>query len=785
MHGKSRELEPSPCSAKVPLMFARIVLDLPIAMPFDFRADGLTRADIGRLVEVPFGAGKRRAQRSETGSGVDVQQGEAPHAATQIGLIIDVLEATDVPVAKLKSIVGLVPFAEAFTAADMALFQFCERYYHHPIGQIALSAIPPLLKLGARRARRTSQPRVIALTDDGLAAIETISARAVAQRAMLETLARGPIAERELKQRHARAATTLSQLLKKSWAMVREDVAPNTALKKRADDGFSSPHALNAEQQQAVSAINAAHATFTPFLLAGITGSGKTEVYLHAIHHCLLQDRQALVLVPEINLTPAFVRAVCQRFAHAKVVELHSGMAEVPRLDAWLSAQRGEADILIGTRLAVFAPLPRLGLIVVDEEHDGSFKQQEGFRYSARDVAVFRASDVRCPVALGSATPSLESLQNVAQARFTPLSLTERAAAQAALPVIDFIDLNVTRAPDGISERLLLAIGETVARGEQALVFINRRGFAPALVCGQCAWMPECTRCTARMVFHRGAGKSSGQLKCHHCGGQRRVPVSCQDCGSQELVAAGIGTERVEEALLAALASTLPSARIVRVDRDSTRRRGAAEKIFSAAAKGEIDVLIGTQMLAKGHDFPKLTLVGVVNADSGMFSADFRAAERLAAQLMQVAGRAGRANLSGRVLVQTRFQMHPLYQAVATHDYAAFARIALAERQHAHLPPFSFLALLRAEARNKEALAEFMLKAAQSAHSTAQTHEVTVWDPVPPTLARKAGYERRQLMIQAPTRRALQNFLSDWLLIVRAQKMGTVKWVIDVDPHDV
>jgi primosomal protein N' (replication factor Y) (superfamily II helicase) len=287
------------------------------------------------------------------------------------------------------------------------------------------------------------------------------------------------------------------------------------------------------------------------------------------------------------------------------------------------------------------------------------------------------------------------------------------------------------------------------------------------------------------MVFHRGSAKQGGRLKCHHCGGQRRVPTACEDCGSQELVAAGAGTERVEDALITALASSLPAARIVRVDRDSTRRRGAAEKIFVAAAKGEIDVLVGTQMLAKGHDFPKLTLVGVVNADGGMFSADFRAAERLAAQLMQVAGRAGRANLPGRVLVQTRFQVHPLYQAVATHDYAAFARIALVERQHAHLPPFSFLALLRAEARNKEALAGFLLQAARDAQEVARAHEVTVWDPVPSTLARKAGYERRQLMIQAPARRGLQNFLSDWLPRVRAQKVTAVKWVIDVDPQDV
>jgi primosomal protein N' (replication factor Y) (superfamily II helicase) len=418
-------------------------------------------------------------------------------------------------------------------------------------------------------------------------------------------------------------------------------------------------------------------------------------------------------------------------------------------------------------------------------DHDASFKQQEGFRYSARDVAVFRASDTPCPVVMGSATPSLETLQNVAQQRFTQITLSARAVTQAALPKIDFIDLNVDRATDGITGRLADAIRDTVTRGEQALVFINRRGYAPALVCAQCAWMPECTRCTARMVFHRGREKSSGQLKCHHCGGQRRVPPACPKCGSHELIAAGSGTERVEEALETILRASLPDIRMARVDRDATRRRGSAEKIFAAAAKGELDVLIGTQMLAKGHDFPKVTLVGVVNADGGIFSADFRAAERLAAQLMQVAGRAGRATLPGRVLIQTRFQSHPLYQAVAGHDYRSFAQIALAERAHAHLPPFSFLALLRAEARNKHALAEFMQQAAADANAIRGTEGVTVWDPVPATLARKAGFERRQLMVQANTRRDLQGFLAKWLPLVRAHKANAVKWVIDVDPQDV
>ena len=745
----------------------RIALDLPLPALFDFLPPegGDSRGDarslstdlVGRLAVVPFGPQKL------------------------VGMVIEVAATSAHPPEKLKAVLHIQHALPVFSANDLALFRFCESYYHYPLGQIIANAIPPSMRV----ARPISFPvhRCIALTAAGHEAIATLPARAVVQHALLQTLkSQGSQLEATLKARHVGVTAALNTLLKKGWVEVETDgavdaprVAPSPAHR-----AFVVPNALNVEQAAAVAAISAA-AGFAPILLAGITGSGKTEVYLHAIHHALARQKQALILVPEINLSPAFVRAVAARFPDAAVAQLHSGMPDAARMRGFLDAQTGRADIVIGTRLAVFTPLPRLGLIVVDEEHDASFKQQEGFRYSARDVAVFRAREAGCPVVLGSATPSLETLYNATRERFTELKLAQRAAPNALLPQVDFIDLNAERAIDGLSASLIRAIDVTVARGEQALVFINRRGYAPALTCAQCGWMPECRRCTARLVFHRGDEK----MKCHHCGFQARVPSACEKCGSHELIAAGHGTERVEAALQTALRQTRPQVRMTRVDRDSTRRRGAAEKIFEAAAKGEIDVLIGTQMLSKGHDFPRLTLVGVVNADGAMFSADFRAAERLAAQLMQVAGRAGRADLPGRVLIQTRFPNHPLYQAVAQHDYRRFAEIAMDERRRAHLPPFTFLALLRAESHQSQPLTDFMQTAAELAHPLATDAGVQVWDPVPPTLARKAGFERRQLMVQANSRRALQLFLTCWLPAVRAAEVRTVKWLIDVDPMDV
>ena len=735
------------------LRIAQVALDLPIDRNFDFLApDDISGEDVGRLAIVPFG-NKRLS-----------------------GVIVDVCAYTDVAQDKLKSILHVQRALPKFSADDLELILFCQRYYHHPFGPIALNGLPPAMR--ATRPVEPKRDRVVVITDAGRDAIASISPRAVAQRAMLEAIEHVPQTHAMLRLRHERAASILRTLLNKGWVSSQEvSAAPPAFAGAPRSRQFVAGPILNSGQVEAVAGIQGKLGCFAPFLLSGITGSGKTEVYLQAIAATLNHHLQALVLMPEINLTPQFLRQLETRFPDAHIVQQHSGLADVPRMSGYLAAQSGQADIVIGTRLAVFTPMPRLGLIVVDEEHDASFKQQEGFRYSARDVAVFRAQRAGCPVVLGSATPSLESLQNAARGRFVELTLPQRATQNAVLPKIDFVDLNFERAENGLSTTLIKALEDTVRRGEQALVFINRRGYSPALVCAQCGWMPECKRCSARLVFHQ----KQKRLKCHHCGYQSRVPAACGDCGSHEMVPAGQGTERVEIALRA----SLPNARIARVDRDSTRRRGSAEKIFNAAAAGELDILIGTQMLSKGHDFPRITLVGVVNADGAMFSADFRAAERMVAQLMQVAGRAGRAKLPGRVLIQTRFASHPLYQAVAAQDHSRFAQMAMAERKLAHLPPFTFLALLRAEAKTAGALSDFMLRAVEAARSLNHPESLQVWDPVAAPLARKAGFERQQLLVQADSRAALQQFLTEWLPCVREHESRAVKWVIDVDPQEV
>ena len=539
--------------------------------------------------------------------------------------------------------------------------------------------------------------------------------------------------------------------------------------------GFEAPVALNEEQRAAIEVIRAGVDRFHPVLLHGITGSGKTEVYLHAVAQTLARGRQALMLVPEIGLTPQFEERVRARFPGARLVATHSGLAQGERAQAWLDAQSSSAQIVLGTRSAILLPFHALGLIVVDEENDASYKQQEGLRYSARDVAVRRAQRLAIPVVLGSATPSLESLANAAEGRYTTARLRNRAASGAALPTVRTIDTRADRPHEGLSHALLTAIRERAARGEQSLVFVNRRGFAPVLFCRACNWHSECKRCSANLVLHRGAG----ELRCHHCGRRERVPNACPSCGAEELAPVGQGTQRVEEALSAALEGV----RVARVDRDSTARKGALGRVFEELRAGRIDVVVGTQMLAKGHDYPALTLVGVLGADNALFSADFRAAERLHAQLVQVAGRAGRAERPGEVLIQTDFPHHPLYAAVASHDFDRFAAAALEERRIAGFPPYGHLALLRAESKKAGEALEFLAQAARLARRISA--DVEVFDPVPAALERKAGFERAQLLARASARQSLQPFLRAWRKALAARDVRRVRWSLDVDPIEV
>jgi len=544
---------------------------------------------------------------------------------------------------------------------------------------------------------------------------------------------------------------------------------------------------LNAEQLAAVQAIESIQG-YQAVLLHGVTGSGKTEVYLRAAQSVLAKGGQVLFMVPEINLTPQLEQSLRARLAamvgDGGLAVLHSGLADGERLRAWLSVQRGQARVLLGTRLSIFTPMPELGLIIVDEEHDTSYKQQEGLRYSARDLAVWRAHDRGIPVVLGSATPSLESWAHAERGSYLKLSLEHRAR-EVELPSVRLVDTRRLAMQQGFSPQLVEAIQKRLERGEQSLVFLNRRGYAPVLNCGSCGWVSQCPRCTAYTVLHR-AGARRNYLQCHHCGFQARVPASCPDCGDQDLHPMGRGTQRVEEYL----AELFPQARIARIDADSTRLKGSAEALFAKVHAGEVDILVGTQMVAKGHDFANLGLVGVLNADAMLFAQDFRAPERLFAQLMQVAGRAGRHVQGGEVIIQTDYPEQPVYQALTRHDFVGFARYGLAEREAVGLPPYAFQALLTAEARELAVALEFLAQARalpeQSPTDYPTVQAITLYDPVPLRVVRVANVERAQLLVESAGRPALQAFLARWTAALPELAGGRrVRWQLEVDPLEI
>jgi len=561
--------------------------------------------------------------------------------------------------------------------------------------------------------------------------------------------------------------------------MLRRGKLPRSGIRDQGSGiNTSAPAALPqllAAQQAAVDAI-VGRDDFHVMLLHGVTGSGKTEVYLRAIDAVLTKGGQALMLVPEIALTPQLEGRVAARFPGTHIVCANSGMADAARARGFLDALAGRADIVLGTRLAVFMPMPRLRLIIVDEEHDASFKQQEGLRYSARDVAVWRAHQLNIPIVLGSATPSLETFHHASTGRYQLLELPERAVADA-MPVVRIVDTRREKLQDGLSAALIKGLQLRLDRGEQSLVFLNRRGYAPVLACPPCGWISRCRRCAANLVLHL----ADGRLRCHHCGFEARVPRACPDCGNVDLLPFGRGTQRLETMLV----ERFPEARVLRIDRDSASTPKKWQALLATIHAGEADILVGTQMLAKGHDFPLLTLVGVVGADAALFAADFRAPERLFAQLMQVGGRSGRADLPGEVLIQTEYPDHPLYRALVDHDYVRFARTQLDERRIAGFPPFSFQAMLRAEARSMEQSLAFLAAAREAATMLPNSlaDGVTLYDPVPMRLQRLMALERGQLLVELLSRPALQAFLTAWMEKLYAQKMpGGLRWHLDVDP---
>ena len=715
----------------------RVALDVPVDQLFDYRAGDISVADIGARAEVPF-----RSRRA-------------------IAVIVEIADASNVR--ELKQLGRVFRDAPRLSQETLELARFCAGYYHYPLGQVIMLALPPLMR---RSVPALASADGYALTEKG-AALEVSSVpprQLVKRRVFAKLKSSGWCSAAELRALSPRASKVLREMLDE--AIIAPCAPP------RAGRPAQSPRvALNNEQQDAVQKIHEGGTKFQPWLLQGVTGSGKTEVYLSLIAQALDRGGQALLLVPEINLTPQLLARLTSRFPDRHVVPLHSGMAGGERLRNWISAQDGAAHVIVGTRLAVFTPMPKLALIVVDEEHDSSFKQQERLRYSARDLAVFRGKLASCPVVLGSATPSLESYSKALEGGYRFAALTRRAM-NASLPEISLVDLVRERPADGLSPQVLHEIAARLQNREQSLLFINRRGYAPALWCSNCNGAEACPRCSANLVLHA----RSHALRCHHCGHTKKIPATCASCGNPELLPLGQGTQRVEQTLHAHFAN----ARVLRIDRDSTQRRGAWEEMLRRIESGGADILVGTQIIAKGHDFPKLTLVAVLDADQALYASDFRASEKLFAQLMQVAGRAGRARAPGKVIIQTRFPQHPVFRALQAHDYSAFAEALLEERRRAGFPPFVHQALLRAEAPYAKPVFDFLKSAAEQARGSASS--VTVYDPVPAVMSRIAGRERGQLLVQSASRRTLQAFLARWMAALRRAKTSRVRWSLDVDP---
>lgn len=710
---------------------------------FDYRADEATEDDIGCLVRVPFGRGER------------------------VGLILGVADTSDVPLDRLKHARRIERRGPRLASADVDLLRFTADYYHHPLGLAAMSTLPAKLCRADRKEPTANQS--YAITTAGLAVdAGSLPPRAHAQRRMLQLLQQHRMLDRKsARGALGQAAAILRRFITAGW--VEERAAVEGVPDAQESPAGNVPE-LTAHQQSAVEAIVGGLERFGVFLLLGVTGSGKTEVYMHAIARTLEAGRQALLLVPEIALTPQLRATLASRFASTSLVTLHSGLNESERLRHWTAAQSGKARIVVGTRLAVFTPLPNLGLIVVDEEHDPSFKQSEGLCYSARDLAIVRARQRNVPVVLGSATPALESYYNALRDRYRLLHLPQRI--NATPPHIQCIDTRDTPRDQGLAPQLVAALEQRLDRREQALVFINRRGYAPVLMCHACGWLSGCERCTAQLVLHL----TERRLRCHHCGHDRSVPLRCPDCGNADLAPVGQGTQRIEETLQ----RRFPQARVLRIDRDTTRRKHAWDAMRGQIHAGEVDILVGTQILAKGHDFPRLTLVGVLNADSALYSADFRASERLFALLMQVAGRAGRGALRGDVLVQTEFPDHPLFAALRAQEVTAYATELLREREQAGFPPYVHQALLRAEAPQLATALSFLEHSVQLARAIEPT--VTIYDPVPAPMTRLAGRERAHLLVQSPARGELQAFLRQWRVALAAGGATRARWSLDVDP---
>ena len=795
----------------------QVAVPVPVRHPFDYlppRPGSAPPVRPGARVRVPFGR------------------------TSAVGVVVGTAPASTVDAKRLKRVREVIDPEPLLDPAMLKLLLWSSGYFQHPVGEVVVGTLPRLLRLGrAPRAERTVRYAASAAGAQALAS--GIGGAPVQSRLLGLMLDAASVSEAELAAAHRDWRRPMRALIAKGWAEPVPD-APRRADRPdggggparpvrsndqhrgadrpdddggpdrpvRSDDqqreaghpdeacrpdcplpkdeqrrGTDSPHTphrpdrpvLNAEQSRAVEQVEARLGEFTPFVLDGVTGSGKTEVYLRLIETTVARGHQALVLIPEIGLTPQLLARFRERLS-CRVAALHSGLSDGERLSSWTHARNGTADVLVGTRSAVFAPLARPGLFIVDEEHDLSFKQQDGFRYSARDLAVVRARDAGAPVVLGSATPSLEAIENMRRGRYRRLDLPHRAGG-ATPPRIDVVDLRARPFDSGLCDVLVEALEETKARSEQALLFINRRGYAPRLMCYACGWIADCDRCDAHLVFHR----EDGRMRCHHCAAERPPAEECPECGSKNVRRLGLGTERVA----GALERKIKGLRVARMDRDATRRRGSLEALLDRVHAGEVDAVVGTQMLAKGHHFPNVTLVAILDADAGLFGIDFRATERMAQLLLQVAGRAGRGDRTGRVLLQTHHPEHPLLRVLVLEGYRKFCAEALAERRGARLPPFASLALVRAEALQRDAPQSFLHDA--GACASARPHPgISVLGPVPSPMERRAGRYRAQLLVDATSRAALQRFLPGWIAELESLPSARkVRWSVDVDPQEM
>ena len=724
----------------------RIALPVPVFREFDYLAPATATDLVGRCVRVRLGPRKL------------------------VGVIVATPSESAVPYESLSVIDGYADDLPPVPADVLELARFASAYYQYPLGLTLQHAVPPRGRTSI--PLRAERPAAYRVTEAGSAGLPNLPARAHLQQALAALLLeKRSVLRTDLLGSGPSAAALIERWIVSGWI---EATPPIEDLKR---EGTAVLPELNADQAAALDAVVRAAGTYSPFLLHGVTASGKTEVYLGAAAAAIASGRQVLMLVPEINLTPQLAQRIRHALPFARIVQLHSSLAGAERLVAWREAAEGRAQFVLGTRLAVFAPLPRLGLVVVDEEHDMSYKQQDGLRYAARDLAVYRARLDQVPIILGSATPALETLWQTRHGRYRLLVLGERAVAGAP-PAVRLVPQRDKQALGGVAAALRAAIEARLARGEQSLLFINRRGYAPSLLCVACAWAAQCHRCSARLVVHL----EDRCLRCHHCGHEEPIPVACPNCGNQDLLPLGFGTQRLE----VVLRQLFPAARIARIDADSTRRKGAWTALLKAILGRELDILVGTQMMVKGHDFPGLTLVGVLGADNALYSADFRATERLFAQLTQVAGRAGRADLPGEVIVQTDFPAHPLYQAILHHDYQAHATALLAERRQLDLPPITRLALLRAEAAQRSIVEGFLADAHECGRALAGEHPgVRIFPAVAARLARRAGFERAHVLVQAASSRRLQAFLSAWRAWLTAQAPRSIRWSLDVDPQEI